>query len=68
MNITHSFVETDMNSSLDTASLEIKPYNILRGIEGLAEKHSSFGMEGELGRSFARGGVPRHGNQRCGDW
>ena len=58
MDITHSFVETDMNSSLDTAGLEIKPDNILCGIGGIAEKNSSFGMEGELGRAFARGAYP----------
>ena len=53
MGITHSFVETDMNSILDTAGLEIKPDNIIGGIGGITEKNTSFGMEGELGRAFA---------------
>ena len=58
MDITPFFVEMDMNSIRNMAGLEIKPDNIIRGIGGITEKNSSFSMEGELGRAFARGVYP----------
>ena len=54
IDIIHSFVETDMNSILDAAGLEIKADNIIGGVGGITEENASFGMEGELCRAFAR--------------
>jgi hypothetical protein len=58
VDITHSFIETDVDSSLDAASFEVEPDNIFRGVRGIAEEDASSGMEGELGRAFARGTDP----------
>ena len=56
--MTHSFVKTDINSSLDAAGFEFKPDHALRGVRGITKKNASSGMEGELGRAFARGTDP----------
>ena len=54
IDITHAFVKANVNSILDRAGLEVESDAIFRGSRGITKKDTSFGMEGEFGRAFAR--------------